>query len=61
MPKLSRRAGAIGLALTAWDVWQRLSPRQKRLLVKQAKRHGPRLAARMVRSAKAAQESLRKR
>jgi hypothetical protein len=61
VPKLSRQAGPVGLALAAWDVWRRLSPRQKRLIVKHAKRHGPRIAAHVVRSAKAAKQSLGKR
>jgi hypothetical protein len=34
----------IGLALSAWDIWMRIPPRQRRQLVEQARRHGPRLA-----------------
>ena len=44
MPKLSRRLGPIGVALTAMDVWRRLPPKQRRWVLKQAKTHGPRLA-----------------
>jgi hypothetical protein len=43
-----RRAGPIGLALTAWEIWQRIPPRHRKLLVKQARKHGPRIAARVI-------------
>ena len=61
MPKLRRTAGPVGLALTAYDVWQRLSPRQRRLILGQAKRYGPLLAAQAVRSARTAAAALRPR
>ncbi len=61
MPKVPRNAGPIGLALTAYDVWRRLSPRQRRLIAKQAKKYGPQIATRALRSALAAKASLRKR
>lgn len=38
------RVGPLGVALTLWDIWRRLPPRQRRFLVKQARTHGPRLA-----------------
>ena len=43
-----RRAGPIGVALTAWDIWRRIPPRHRKLIVKQARKHGPRIAARMI-------------
>jgi hypothetical protein len=49
------------LALTAVDVWRRLSPRQRRLIVRQAQRYGPIVAAQALRSARAAAASLRAR
>jgi hypothetical protein len=61
VPKVPRNAGPIGLALTAYDVWRRLSPRQRKLIAKQAKKYGPQIAARAMRSAQAAKASLRKR
>jgi hypothetical protein len=61
VPKLPRKAGPIGLAMTAYDMWRRLSPRQKKLIAKQAKKYGPQIAARAMRSAQAAKASLRKR
>jgi hypothetical protein len=45
---LTRRAGPIGLALTAWDIWRRLPPRQRRQIVDIARKHGPKVAARVI-------------
>jgi hypothetical protein len=45
------------MALTAWDVWRRLSPAQRRWLTAQARTHGPRLA----KQAWAAQQARRQR
>jgi hypothetical protein len=56
-PKLTRRLGPLGLALTAWDVWRRLPPRQRRWVFKQARKHGPRIAKQVV----AAQRGHKKR
>jgi hypothetical protein len=41
MPK---KLGTIGVALTAWDLWRRIPPAQRKLLLAQAKLHGPKLA-----------------
>jgi hypothetical protein len=38
-----RRFGAFGVALTAWDLWRRLPPAQRRMLIQQARKHGPTL------------------
>jgi hypothetical protein len=38
---LTRRAGAVGVALTAWDLWRRIPPRQRKMLMRQARKHGP--------------------
>jgi len=61
MPRVPRGAGPIGLALSAYDVWRRLSPRQKKLVVAQVKRHGPKIAGQALRSARAAADSWKKR
>ena len=50
--RLTRRLGPVGAALTIWDIWRRLPPRQRRFLVKQARKHGPRLARQMVEASK---------
>jgi hypothetical protein len=55
--KLTRRTNAFGLALTLWDVWRRLPPRQRRWVFKQARKHGPRVAKQVV----AAQRARKKR
>ncbi len=41
--RLGRRAGPLGLALTAWDLWRRLPPKQRKQLMKAARTHGPKL------------------
>ena len=48
---LGRRAGPIGIALTAYDLWRRLPAKQRRQLLEQGRRHGTRIAT------KAAQQS----
>jgi hypothetical protein len=45
---LLRRAGPVGVVLTAWDIWRRIPPRHRKTIVKQARKHGPRIAARMI-------------
>jgi hypothetical protein len=42
--KLTRGAGVAGMALTVFDVWRRLPPKQRRWVARQARKHGPRLA-----------------
>jgi hypothetical protein len=43
-----RRAGPVGLVFTAWDIWRRIPPRHRKTIVKQARKHGPRIAARVI-------------
>jgi hypothetical protein len=50
--RLTRRAGALGTALTLWDLWRRLPPKQRRFIVKQARMHGPRLAKQALAASK---------
>ena len=45
---LTRRAGPLGLALTAYDIWRRIPPAQRRQLLAASRKHGPRLAANAV-------------
>lgn len=56
MPKVTRKVGPLGLALTAWDIWRRLPPRQRKQLIDIARRHGPRMAARALRAGARARE-----
>jgi hypothetical protein len=34
--------------MTMWDVWKRIPPQHRKRLIKQARKHGPKLAARVV-------------
>jgi hypothetical protein len=43
-----RRAGPIGLALTAWDIWRRLPPRQRQQVLELARTYGPKVASRAL-------------
>ena len=43
--RLLRRRNPLLLALTAYDIWRRLPPRQRRAALALARKHGPRLAA----------------
>jgi TRAP-type C4-dicarboxylate transport system substrate-binding protein len=43
LTSLGRRAGPIGVALTAWDLWRRLPPKQRRALLRAARKHGPKV------------------
>lgn len=45
MPRLLRRAGPVGLALTLADAWKKLPPKQRRAILDQAKKHGPTIVA----------------
>jgi hypothetical protein len=57
MPRPFRRFGPFGLALTAWDLWRRLPPKQRKQMLDLARKHGPTVAARAMR----AQTALRNR
>jgi hypothetical protein len=41
---MGRRAGAIGIALTTWDLWRRLPPEYRKRAIRLARTHGPPLA-----------------
>ena len=47
-PKLTRRVGPVGIALTAWDIWRRLPPKQRKQVISIARKHGPKVAARVL-------------
>lgn len=34
--------------MTAWDIWRRIPPRQRKAILKQARKHGPTIAKRAV-------------
>ena len=43
-----RRTGTLGLALTAWDIWRRIPKQHRRALVRQGRKYGPILAAKLI-------------
>jgi hypothetical protein len=43
VPKLPRRAGPIGLVLTAYDVWKKLPPERRDKIVSQVRKRGPKM------------------
>jgi hypothetical protein len=49
---LSRRAGPLGVALTAYDIWRRLSPSQRQRLLQATRTHGPRIASQAAQRAR---------
>ena len=57
VPRLTRKVGPLGLALTAWDIWRRLPPRQRKQILNIARKHGPRVAGRVLRAASRARDT----
>jgi hypothetical protein len=47
---LGRRAGPLGLALTAWDLWRRLPPKQRKQVLNLARKHGPKVAGHVLKA-----------
>ena len=45
---LGRRAGPIGIALTVFDIWRRIPPAQRRQLLEQTRKHGPKVAKKIA-------------
>ncbi len=60
MPKLPRRAGPIGLALTAYDVWKKLPADRRKKIVSEVRKHGPKVAKEAVTVARAAAKRARR-
>ena len=51
----TRRLGAVGIALTAWDIWRHIPKQHRKTIVREARKHAPavaRAAARQVRQAR---------
>ena len=42
--KLKLRPGALGLAVGVWNVWRRLTPKQRKQVIGLVKEHGPKVA-----------------
>ena len=54
MPKLPRRAGPLGLAQSAYDVWKKLPPERRDKIVAQVRKHGPKVVKEAATAARAA-------
>jgi hypothetical protein len=42
------RPGPIGVAITIFDIWRRLPPKQRKLAVQLARKHGPKAAMKLM-------------
>jgi hypothetical protein len=42
------RPGPIGVAIALYDVWRRMSPKQRKLALKLARKHGPTAAKKLA-------------
>ena len=42
------RPGPVGVAITLFDVWRRLSPKQRKLALQLARTHGPKAAKKLM-------------
>jgi hypothetical protein len=54
------RVGPLSLALTVWDIWRRLPPRQRRQILNIARKHGPKVAARVMQAGSRARAARRR-
>jgi len=43
-PPFLRRLGPVGLFLTAYDIWRRIPPKQRRRITAEARKHAPTVA-----------------
>jgi hypothetical protein len=49
MARLGRfRPGPVGVAITLYDIWRRLPPKQRKLAIQLARKHGPRAASKLI-------------
>jgi hypothetical protein len=46
--RLGRRIGPVGVVLTAYDIWKRLPPKQRKQMLDLARKHGPKVATRIM-------------
>ena len=56
MPRLRRvlRREPVAIALTVYDIWRRLPPKQRRRLAKALRKHGPKVASKLIERGRAA-------
>jgi hypothetical protein len=49
VPRLGKlRPGPVGVAITLYDVWRRLPPKQRKQVLELARKHGPKAAAKLM-------------
>ncbi|MDX6455539.1 MAG: hypothetical protein QOD48_1646 [Gaiellaceae bacterium] len=49
MPRLGKlRPGPVGIAITLYDVWRRLPPKQRKQVFELARKHGPKAATKLI-------------
>lgn len=60
-PRLTGRAGPLGLALTAYELWRRLPPKQRQQLLKAMRKHGPKAASKLIERGRVARAAKPKR
>jgi hypothetical protein len=49
MARIGRfRPGPVGVAITLYDIWRRLPPKQRKLAIQLARKHGPRAASKLI-------------
>ena len=61
MPRFLRAPGPLGVALAAWDAWRRIPPAQRRAIVGQMRKHGPRVAEQAVGTLRALRKQTERR
>jgi hypothetical protein len=51
-PRMARigrlRPGPVGVAITLYDIWRRLPPKQRKLAIQLARKHGPKAASKLM-------------
>jgi hypothetical protein len=61
MPRLTKlRPGPVGIAITLWDVWRRLPPKQRRQVLNLARKHGPKAASKVLQMQRAVRSNRRR-
>ena len=55
------RPGAVGLVLTAWDIWRRIPKQHRRQIAREARIHAPTVARAVARQVRQARELKNKR
>jgi hypothetical protein len=54
------RPGPVGIAITLWDVWRRLPPKQRKQVLALARKHGPQAASKLIQMQRAARATRRR-